>query len=369
MKTSLNKLSRPSLKALLIATGLIASLQAQAKIKETTSYANPKYPTVTCTDEASGKSVECPEGAIEDASGSSPVQIAFNASNFEELDKIFNRVSSGEERFVDGASYLMSYLETLDKLYKGWKTWDQDLAKIKRWQSEHPASIGAKFAEARFWHTYAWSARGSAYASKVTKESWELFHERLAKANAVLDELKPHAKQIPGWYTQKIQLAIDTGDDKLARAMFEEGISLHRKFYPLYLVMARTYQPNWGGSDEEFEQFADDAVKLAQGFEGRGLYSRLFWAVDSTHGIPFISEQHPVPNWKKLKAGFTDLLKLYPKSDDILNQYTSVACRSNDSKLYRQLRTKLGDYLDESNFTIATVDVCDRRHKWKAPRK
>lgn len=369
MKTPLRNLSRPTIKALLIATGLIASLQSQAAIKESTSYTNRKYPAVTCTDETSGKPVTCPTEAVKDEKGSSPVQIAFHAGDFEELDKIFDRISSGEERFDDGESYLMTYLTTLDRLYKSWQRWDEHLDKIKRWQSERPASTAAKFAEARYWHTYAWVARGDGYASQVSKESWKLFHDNLAKATAVLDELKPLAKQIPGWYTQKIQLAIDSGDPELARAMFDEGIAQHRQFYALYLVMARPYQAKWGGSDEQLEQFADEAVALSKGFEGRGLYSRIFWTMDVMHGMPFISEKNPVPNWKKLNAGFADLIKLYPKSDNILNQYTSVACRSDDSKLYRKLRTKLGAYLDETSFTFMSVDACDRRHKWKAPRK
>jgi len=369
MKTPLSNLSRPTIKALLIATGLITTIQAQAAIKESTSYADPKHPTVTCTDEASGKAVACPVEAVKNEAGSGPIQIAFHAADFSELDKIFDRISSGEERFADGDAYLMSYLTTLDKLYTGWQRWDEHLGQIKQWQNARPASMAAKFAEARYWHTYAWHARGSGVASQVTKEGWELFRERLAKATAVLDELQPLAKRIPAWYTQKIQLAIDSGNDKLARATFDEGIAQHRQFYPLYLVMARTYQAKWGGSDEKLEQFADEAVKLAKGFEGRGMYSRIFWAMDVMYGTPFISENNPVPNWKKLNAGFADLLKYYPKGDNILNQYASVACRSNDSKLYRKLRTQLGSYLDESSFTLMTVDVCDRRHKWKASQK
>lgn len=369
MKMPPKNLTRPSIAALLIATGLITSLPAQADIKVTTHFPNPKYPAVTCSDEASGKPLDCPDAAVKDAKGKDPVQIAFNQEDYAELDKIFDRISSGEERFADGSSYLQTYLVALDEIYAARQRWDGDLGRIKQWQSERPASSAAKFAEARYWYTYAWQARGSAFASKVTKESWTLFHERLAKANAVLDEMKPLAKQIPGWYTQKIQMATDAGDDKLARAMFDEGIAQHPHFYAIYLAMARSFQARWGGSDEALEQFADEAVKMAQGFEGRGIYSRIFSTVDNTHGTPFMSEKNPLPSWKKLNAGFAELIKLYPKSDKLLNQYTSVACRSDDSKLYRQLRTKLGAYLDEKMFTVVAVDVCDRRHKWKASQK
>lgn len=371
MKTPLKTSPRHAIKALLILFGLagpIVSSDARAAIKESVSYANDGKSTIlTCADEASGKPVVCPEPSVKREKGRAPVEIAFNEGDFDELDKIFDRVSSGDERFVDGTSYLQAYQNTLAMLYQTWQRWDEDLAKIKEWQRLRPASTAARFAEAIYWQSFAWNARGSAYAHAVKKEGWELFRQRLAKASAVMELLRPQAKRLPAWYALKIELAMESGMDKEARAIFDEGVAQHRQYYPLYLEMARSYEPKWGGSIAQFEGFANEAVKLAKGFEGRGMYSRIFWTVDYTHGIPFRSEKESVPNWKKLNAGFADLLKLYPKSHSILNQYASVACRSGDGALYRKLRTKLGDYLNESYFKIDPVDVCDVRHKWQAP--
>jgi hypothetical protein len=365
MKNPFRNIPQLSVAASLIGIGLFASValnQAQAAIKQSMHDG-------TCTDEATGKALTCPERLTEHSTINSQTEQAFRHEWHKASDKIFDAISSGEARFVDGSPQLNAFHNTFTNYFQISQQWDKDLAKIKTWQRTNPASAAAKFVESQYWTSYAWNARGTAYASEVRPESWVLFRERLAKARAALDAVGPQAKKYPSWYLLKIYLANTSGTDAEARAIFDEGIAQHPKFYPLYIAMAAAYEPKWGGSLALFDAFATDAVKLAKGYEGRAMYSRIYWSVDNTHGTPFLSQAKKIPNWKKLNAGFADLHKLYPKSDKILNKYTSVACRSNDGALYRKLRTELGPYLDEKFFQIVSVDVCDRKHKWQAPSK
>jgi|GEM_PF-774018 len=362
---------RPGVAGLAIALALlgcaIAPLAA-AKIKIDAQYVrNGKAVELHCTDEATGKEVACPEARLKKELGMRPVEIAFSGRDFAELDAIFDRVSSGQQRFADGDSYLDTYEEALAGHMRRWQRWDAHLEEIKQWQKERPGSNAAKFAEAVYWRTSAWNARGEGYAASVAPDSWKLFAERLAKAGDSIDQLKPIAKQFPAWYEFKMNLALETGNPEQVRAIFDEGVAIHRDYYRLYLVMGRAYDPKWGGDPAAFERFANEAVRLARGFEGRGMYGRLFWSVDNVHGLPLMGPKSVVPSWPKLNAAFADLVKHHPDSFHILNRYASIACRANDAVLYRKLRTRLGDYLDERHFDVVAVDVCDSRFHWQAP--
>ncbi|SHH45473.1 DUF4034 domain-containing protein [Massilia sp. CF038] len=368
MISSCSRFARASRASCLVLA--VLSLSAQAAIKESTTFSNgPKAPVLQCTDVESGKAVECPEASFKENYGTAPVEIAFHGHDFEELDAIYDQVASGEKQFNDGVPYLKYYFGTLSRMITTWERWDADLVRIQKWQRARPTSVAAKLTEAVYWHAYAWNARGTAFASEVRQESWDLYRERIAKAKAVLEEIKPQAKQFPAWYTLRIDLAAESESKEATRRIFDEALTLHRQYYPIFLSMAHAYEPKWGGSVAQFEAFADEAVVLSKGFEGPGMYSRIFWTMDSVHDLPFRSKEDAVPSWTKLNAGFADLLARHPKSHNILNQYASLACRANDGPLYRKLRTQLGDYLMERYFTMVPVEACDRRHQWPAAAK
>lgn len=98
------------------------------------------------------------------------------------------------------------------------------------------------------------------------------------------------------------------------------------------------------------------------------MYARLYWLVDSRKNIPFLNEPARAPYWSKLKAGYEDLMRLYPSSIHNLGKYVGVACMSADSELYRRLRSRINGY-EQSAKSLDPIDVCDRRHKWVPPGK
>ncbi len=99
--------------------------------------------------------------------------------------------------------------------------------------------------------------------------------------------------------------------------------------------MARHFEPKWGGSTAKYELFADSVAEQTKNFEGMGMYARLYWLVDRRQGIPFTNDPLAPPSWKKLRAGYEDLIRLYPSSIHNLGKYAGVACRSTDGELYR----------------------------------
>ena len=76
------------------------------------------------------------------------------------------------------------------------------------WEKAYPDSITARVATARFYVAYAWHARSTEYASKVTDEGWRLFKERLAKARTVLDQSKSLEPKCPMWWSASLNTEV-----------------------------------------------------------------------------------------------------------------------------------------------------------------
>jgi len=280
------------------------------------------------------------------------------------LDSLYQQWCTGQDRFPDGRWKLSTFEEAIATLLSAWGSWNEHLNVINRWQRAHPTSEAALYAEAVYWHTYAWNARGTAYARSVSKEAWEIFRERLLSSRKVLDSLRTKASNCPAPYATLLSVATDMGArESELRAIFAEGLRLTTEYHQIYFEMARHYQPKWGGTVAAYEKFALEAADNSRRFEGMGMYSRIYWIVDDEGGLPFRDGNQLPPYWKPLRQGYEDLVRLYPSSLHNLGKFAGVACRSTDGALYRTLRSKISGY-EASAQMFDSIDVCDRRHKW-----
>lgn len=319
--------------------------------------------SVTCTDMAARKQVPCPDSELFFHEGQAPVQSALNARNFAELDALYDRWCVGKDRFPDGRWKLSQYEAALSGNFNAWGAWAKDLEVITAWQKSAPRSAAARFAEAVYWHAYAWKARGEGYASSVSKEGWELFRERLAKADAAMAKF-PKMMECAAPHALRLNLLTGQGatEAQFLKA-YEEAASKFPEYHSIHFAMAQHYEPKWGGSAAQYEAFADRVAARTKGFEGMGMYARLYWIVDTRQGQPFTNSPTQPPSWRKLKAGYQDLMRLYPSSMHNLGKFAGVACRSREGELYRKLRTAIAGHQETADM-LDPVDVCDRRHGW-----
>lgn len=311
--------------------------------------------------------VRCPDTEFILYEGKLPVQHAFNQRNFEELDRFYDQWCTGKDRFPDGRWKLHVYEYALGEVFNIWNRWAADLEALKRWQKSRPQSDAALYAEAIYWYQYAWKARGSGYASSVSREGWELFKERLANADALLVRLDTPQAKCAAPVSTRIDVMMERGasDEELFK-VYSDGIRRFPEYHQIYFSMARHYQPKWGGSPKQYDTFANHAAQATKDFEGMGMYARIYWLVDYERGIPFYEQSPNPPEWKKLHAGYEDLMRKYPNSIHNRGKYLGVACRTRDSALYRALRTQMDGYEDSATM-LDSIDVCDRRHQWTAP--
>lgn len=343
------------------ASACCASAQAQIGVSA------PPIPgpaLVMCTILELGKQVPCPDSEMFFHQGRAWVQRAFNARDFGRLDELYDLWCAGKERFPDGRWKLSQYGEGLHQNFTAWKTWSKDLGVIQQWQRARPQSKAALYAEAIHWRARGWSARGGGYASSVSKEGWELFRERLTKSREILARLQSAESSCAAPYALSLSVLTDLGaSEEDLQAVFAEAVRRYPEYHNIYFAMARHYEPKWGGSTELYERFADQVAEQTRGFEGSGMYARLYWLVDQRRDLPFVNEESAPPHWKKLRSGYEDLMRLYPSSMHNLGKFAGVACRSNDGELYRQLRAQIDGY-EQGADMLDPIDVCDRRHAW-----
>lgn len=320
-----------------------------------------------CLELSSNKNVPCSDVQLSFDESGGMVKQAVVHGDFQKLDDLFSRWSAGHDRLPRGRWKLAWYRFGFEEALKDRSQWDYALAMIQRWGRERPNSFAARYTEALYWYEYAWEARGSGYADTVPKEAWDVFGKRLQKSYVALRQIAKERTKSPAWYSLMIDIMI-SGNAPLAetRKVFEDGVRLFPQYHELYFAMARAYQPQWGGSVEAYEKFANEAALKTRDFEGDGMYARIYWLVDGCRCfIPFEPKQSPYPNWAKLKTGYEDLMRHYPHSMYNLNRFAAMACRANDGVLYRRLRAQVGIYADDDVFSPVKVETCDQRFHWQ----
>jgi Domain of unknown function (DUF4034) len=350
-----------------LTVALFFSGLAQAQIVVSAPPLDDPNADVTCSDLDLQKKVPCPDSYMPQYTGQLPVMDAFVNKNFVELDRLFDTWCTGADRFPDGRWKLSQYVEGLAQSFQGWNRWSKDLDTIKEWQKARPNSSAAQYAEAVYWRAYAWKARGEGYTSTVSKEGWALFKERLQTAESILAAPQIKAAHCPAPEVLKIHVLTDLGaSEAQLLSAYSAAASKYSQYHNIHFAMARHYEPKWGGSLKKYEAFADQVAQQTKAFEGMGMYARLYWVVDYHGGTPFTNNPKAPPTWKKLKAGYEDLMRLYPSSIHNINKYAGVACRSTEGALYRRLRDKIVGF-EQPEEMVDPIDVCDLRHQW-APK-
>jgi hypothetical protein len=351
-------------------TLLAGVLVVAAALPDVSAQTNPVYGPdgkfSGCVDLQTYKAGPCPDSRHFLEEGQVPIEVAFNDKKHHDLDRLYMQWCTGQDRFADGRWKLAWYSRTLYTYFLQWGLWEKHLSQINEWKRSNPESEAAKVAEAVYWRAFAWNARGQGLASSVSSEGWHLFKTRLQTAQALLEKIPSScASKFPVLLDTLIDLGTSEGD---LRRVYTDAIRRFPEYHSIYFAMARHYEPKWGGSARAYERFANEVADATSTFEGRAMYSRLYWLVDYAGGLPFSPNAGTPPTWPSLKRSLEDLTGRYPRSQHNIGQYLSVACRSNDSALYRELRTRLGTYVDAAQM-LDPLEVCDLRHRWEERRR
>lgn len=265
--------------------------------------------------------------------------------------------------FDDGRPRMSALGAGYNLIYKRETDWSKSLARIDELRKKLPDTPIVALAEARYWSDYAWNARGSGFASSVTREGWTLFHERLEKEERVLIATKPYAAEFPGWYDEMIivQSALDRPAEDRDKT-FLEGTQKFRTYYPIYFTMVNYISPKWGGSWETVDNMIKWSVENSKATDGNSMYARLYWFVDGElpEGVKLFKDT--LATWPKMKKGFEDLVTRHPKSKWNLNNFARFACMAGDKKTFLALRRQISkDVMDAAWSQNTSLDLCEKK--------
>ena len=216
----------------------------------------------------------------------------------------------------------------------------------------YPGHTGVRVFEARGLTDWAWDARGVGMAQSVTPEGWRQFHERLQKAEKVLEAAyaaDPSEAAVP-----VLMLMVGLGEDWPAARMdwwFARGRradpDLAGSYYggigSPFVARMHAMRPQWGGSDAQMLAFGR---KCLAGRNWRGgtptmLLTAHEWVIDELGMGPRYWRQPQV--WADLDELTAGPLRIWPGDVALLSARAFHAWRCGQWKVADALFEQLGD--------------------------
>jgi hypothetical protein len=263
--------------------------------------------------------------------------------NFAQLEEIANAARSQKSRFPGGAWKLHTFYGAMEDPGSRTATdaaWNAHMERLQRWVAFKPDSITPRVALAESYLQFAWKARGSGTADTVTAEGWQLFGERVQKAQDVLEQAKSLSTRDPEWYRAMQTVALAQGwDHKRAEQLLEEANAIEPGYYYFYTSYANFLLPKWNGEPGDSEAFAKTIADRIGGSDGDAIYFQVALKLNCCEA----RAQAPAISWDRVKRGFASLERLYGSTNYERNALAFMAVRQGDQEFARQLFVRIGD--------------------------
>lgn len=280
--------------------------------------------------------VETPERKeIDDLSDRANALLA--AKDYDNLDALAKKLRDSKESIADG-TWMLSML--YDGLVLQDKTpdtnWTARLAALNDWINARPDSITARVALANELVSYAWKARGSDYADKVSNASWAIFFQRLNKAVNVLDAARGLKEKCPCWYEVMLETELGLHAVPLEYdATFNAAVKAWPDYTPYYTDRAYYLLPRWYGADGEWERDLKESADKIGGENGDALYAQVVWGIHQYSISTNIMKEYQL-SWNRVNAGLEVIEKRFPNSLAVKNEGARLAVVAGDEQAARK---------------------------------
>jgi parallel beta-helix repeat protein len=260
------------------------------------------------------------------------------------LDRIASRLRKYRSRYDDSGWQLYFFYNGLKY---GFATFNENTkpafgAALEKWASDFPDSCTPRIALAMTEMDYAWSCRGTNWASEVTPEGRKGFREHGDVAEKWCKEAEAKPDKDAYLYSTMIWMAKDRGGSKAhIRALLDKGMAIDPECLALYTTTCQSLWPRWGGSKEEIRELFSMVHERTKDKMGEKMYALL---IDSQFAPGAVYGD--LGDWKLCKAGMEQILEEFPYSGFILNRYCVLACVFDDKEKARELLGKIGENPD-----------------------
>lgn len=251
---------------------------------------------------------------------------------FAELDALASELRRTKAEFGDGYPKLIQFYEALAFEYAPHPE-KEHLAALEAWLKAQPRSTAAIVASAMTDLTYAWKARGAGYSNTISEAGEKKFDRLRQAAGTVLRSSEPNAAFDPGYQMVHIQIAGSSCDhvEEIARSKEVRAAANAR----LLRVAANFLLPRWCGSAEAFRGYAEYAADITKNESGDMLYALVAWdAFAAERDEKAFAEYHF--DWKRIRKGFADTIRKYPKVARNYHRLTKMAFFQGDKATVRE---------------------------------
>jgi hypothetical protein len=211
---------------------------------------------------------------------------------------------------------------------------------LEDWRHAMPASTAARIVLAVFWRRYAWQARGSDYAAKVSPEQWTVFRARIAKEREMLAGLRPAN---PGAYQVMLTFARDESWPRgQLDALYRAAVSQYPDFLHFYIQRASLLEPKWHGAPGEWKRYADSLLWDPGGSIGQMAYSLMAVEQLGNYRMSEFFDKTGL-SWLDVKMGFELREQRFGLSNADWNMLLYFACAAPDRAIARKAVEHIGD--------------------------
>lgn len=286
---------------------------------------------------------------------SDEVNKLFEEKNYARLNALARQYERAPSTTADGNSSLMAFYRGILQSFSPCgrtkhtdEEWTAHLNGIEAWIAASGTLTAPKLARALTTIDYAWYARGYGTVSTVDDSAWPIFAKRLALARKQMEALASVSKKNPAWYAGMLNLALAQGRKPAEfDALYKKAVALDPYYLEVHHTKANFYSSKWYGSPAQQGAAIEQSAELTKAKLGRSMYTQLHWFFSRS---PDIFKNGDV-DWEKMKAGFDDMLKIYPDARTRDN-YAMFACQAGDGKTLKQQFEVLGD-LNPATWTDA----------------
>lgn len=235
--------------------------------------------------------------------------------------------------------------------------WKAVHATVEEWMRRSPHSVHAKLALAQLFVNEGWFYRGTGQSDTVQPEAWPIFSRYLKEADDTLTLYRDVRTTDPEWFDiMFIVASAEQWPRQRVDGLLEDLRKNGKGYATAYQSAANHLLPKWGGSYEELEQFARQAMRDA-GDDGLELYTRLYW--NAVRAERFLDSQ---ADWPTMKRGFELIISRYPDSRNV-NGLAMYACGAGDRATFLETMPRLGVDLTPETWSIL-VNACKARYGW-----
>jgi hypothetical protein len=268
---------------------------------------------------------------LEDTAVKETARALLRKGDLRGLDALATAFRHSRERTPSGSWKLgLVYLSITQDLFAPadprWETLQQAAGE---WLAENPDSPSAVALDARLLRAHAWAWHD---AGEMRGDNNPQYRQLLERARRVLDEHPDANRQDPEWDALRIAIAREqgSGTDQILR-MGWEALEREGYYYPLHEAVTNKLMPQWGGSRQAVEQYAQMALAHSANQEGTQAYARIYYYIArSAHGDPGLAIGEMGLKWSLMEQSLAEVMQAYPSAfnRDIARSFTCFTRRS-----------------------------------------